>query len=642
MPKPSEPTPEVPAGVLERSPNAGEWIAEALKEEGVEYIFGVMGGHEWPWLDPICRAGIKHITVRHEQSAGYAAEAYARVKGKIGVCNVTVGPGATNIFSAVHQAHLSNTPILVLSADHECSDDGLETLQECYAETIYSSFCKVSKRIIHNTQYKYWVRRAIRESTRPPKRGPSVLVIELEALLGAPGGGAYPPEPRFYLENFTKEPISVPYPDPDYLEKIVKLIYEAKKPAMFVGDGILWSRAGKELVEFAELAKVPVMGRRGGRGAIPENHPLCYKSAGVVNNSDLFILWGAKLDFYDFWGQRWQISRTVQVNDDYRWIYGWLPTEVSLISDAGAALRQAIKYIKEKGLEPPADRDEWIKEVQKMEEGRIEHLNKTADRFKDRKPIHGLYLGKVIRDTIEDLYKNDVIYCGDSFTGWNVTSPFVMSVHEGYVLDSGQQAGVGHGIGQAIGAAIATDRKKMVFAMMGDAGIGLAGGDIDTAVRHKLPIVYCVYNNDLWYGDGIKAYGKKMEALKPPEGEFLPNFLQEDTRYDKMYEAIGCHGEWVQDPTEIRPALERAFKAAEKGQPAVVNVDVSNELIQAISDTPLVMMMFSHLPWNEIPVIHRKMRRKHLAQVFPFDKYNIELEDYDRYEREPNDFDIFG
>jgi acetolactate synthase-1/2/3 large subunit len=632
--KPSEPTPHVPPGVLERAPNAGEWVAEALKAEGVEYIFGVHGGHEWPWLDPILRAGIKSVTVRHEQAAGYAAEAYARVCGKIGVCNVTVGPGATNIFTAVHQAALSNTPMLVLSADHEASHDGVGTLQESYAEPFFTPFCKLAKRILSNSMYKYWVRRAINEAMSPPSRGPSVLIFELNALLSRAE------KPTFYQENFANEPTSPAYADPQKIEKIVQLIYEAERPSMFVGDGILWSRAGKELVEFAELAQIPVVGRRGGRGAIPEDHPVCCKAADMVNRSDLFVLWGAKLDFYDNWGERWKISRMIQVNDDHRLICGWLPTELSVIADAGAALGQALDYVKSKGLVPPASRKEWIKEVQQLEKKRTDYLRKNAERFKDRKPIHGLYLGKVIRDTLGDLYNHDVIYCGDSFTGWNVTSPNVIAKHEGYVLDSGQQGAIGHGVGQAIGAAIATNRKKIVLAMLGDAGIGLGGGDIETAVRWKLPIVYCVYNNDLWFGDGIKMWGLEMEALKQPKDEFLPSYFLENIRYDKMYEVIGCHGEWVTDPQEIRPALERACRAAEKGQPAVVNIDVSNELIQSICDTPLIMMMLSHLPWNEIPVIHRKMRRKNLAKMFPFEQYNIELEDYDRYERVPGDFDI--
>jgi acetolactate synthase-1/2/3 large subunit len=635
MPKPTE-IHNQPLGVLDRSPNAGDFVAEGLKEFNVEYIFGVTGGHEWPWLDPIVKSGVKQVTVHHEQTAGYAAEAYSRVSGKVGVCNVTVGPGGTNIFTAVHQAYLSQTPMLVLNAGHECSHDGMNTLQESYTEKYYTNITKLTKRIISNAQYKYWIRRAMEEVCRPP-RGPAVLDFELEALVGKVQ------DQGMHLDNWLKQPMKPAVADPEDVARLVKLIYEAERPAMFVGDGIMWARASKELMEFAELAQVPVMGRRGGRGAIPEDHPLCYKSD-MISQSDLFINWGGRLDFYDAWGSRWKIDRCVQVHDDPQCIHSWLNTELAINACPGAVLKQVIAYIKENRLEPPKNRADWIKKVQETEAKRRDYLLNNAQRFSERAPIHGLYLAKVTYETLTDLYNNDVLYCGDSFTGWNLMSPYVIAKTAGGVFDSGQHAGVGHGIGQAIGGALGTDRKKVVFAMMGDAGMGNSGMDIETAVRWKLPIVFCVYNNDMWLGDNDKFYGANYEFFPPECREPRPNYFQENIRYDKMFEYVGCHGEWVTRPDELRPALERACRSAEKGQPAVVNVDVSNEPIQSIIDSGIVMLMYSHMPWNEITNIHKKMRRRYGYYLFSesFDKLGIEEEKYDRYERVPGDFDIEG
>jgi acetolactate synthase-1/2/3 large subunit len=634
MLKPTE-LKNVPAGLLERAPNAGEFIAQALNQEGVEYIFGVHGGHEWPWLDPIVESGIKQVTVRHEQTAGYAAEAYARVGGKIGVCNVTVGPGGTNIFTSVHQAFLSKTPMLVLCAGHESSHDGLGTLQESYTEKYFTNVTKITKRIVHNSLYKYWVRRGICEAMTSP-RGPVVLDFELEAILGR----ANPPQ--FYNSDWG--PLKSEVADPDDIAKIVKLIYEAKRPCILAGDGIMWGRAARELVEFCELAGVPAMGRRGGRGAIPEDHPLSFKSPGVINQSDLLIMLGAQLDFYDQWGARWKISRVIEVNDYYQGFNTWLPTALAVKADVGAVMRQMLVYAKQNGLRPPDDRAEWIAKVREQEQKRWEYLRNNAERFKERKPIHGLYLAKVINETLTDLYKNDVLYCGDSFTGWNLASPYMVAKTAGGVFDGGQQAGVGHGVGQAIGGALGTNCKKVVFAMMGDAGIGNGGMDIETAVRWKLPVVFCVYNNDLWGADCEKFYGRNMEFFPPEVRDPMPNFFLKDIRYDKLSEVFGCHGEWVTSPEELRPSLERACKSAESGKPAVVNVDVSDEPIQAIMDSPIVNLMFSHLPWNKLTNIHKKMRAKHLYFMFKeaLDQLGAEPEEYDRYERTPDDFDING
>lgn len=637
MVKPSEVT-GVPLGVLDRNPNAGDLVAEGLKEAGVEYIFGVTGGHEWPWLDPIMKAGIKHVSMRHEQTAGYAAEAYTRVGGKVGVCNVTVGPGAGNIFPAVYQAYLSRTPILVLTAGHECSHDGMNTLQESYTEPIYANITKFTKRILGNNQYKYWIRQAFKEAFQPPYM-PIVLDFELEALVGQVKNQ------ELYRENWLKEPMKPAVADPVDIARLVREIYDAEKPVIFVGDGIMWARASKELVELAELAQVPVMGRRGGRGAFPEDHPLCFKSAGIINESDLFVNWGGRLDFYDFWGARWEIGKAIQINDDPANIHSWLDTILAINANTGTVLKQAITYIRENSLKPPAKRADWVSYCQGIEKKRREYLASNALRFKDRQPVHGLYMSQVIYETLTDRYNNDVLYCGDAFTGWNLASPYMVAKTAGSVFDSGQWAGVGHGIGQAIGGALATDCKKLVFSMMGDAGIGLGGMDIETAVRWKIPVVYCVYNNDLWVGDNEKFYGKDLSYFPAETKEpFKPNHFVENIRYDKMFEVVGAHGEWVNDPANLRAALERACTAAEKGQPAVVNIDVSTEPIQAIMDSPIVGLMYSHLPWSEIPNIHKKMRRKHLYGMFKegFDKYNVELNEYDRYERTPDDFDITG
>jgi acetolactate synthase-1/2/3 large subunit len=634
MVKPTE-VKGIPPGALERAPNAGEYVAEALKEEGVEYVFGVHGGHMWAWLDPVLKSGIKQVTVRHEEAAGYAAEAYSRISGKTGVCVVTVGPGQTNVCSPIHQAHRTDTPMLVLTAGHEASHDGLGTIQEAYGEKLYSSITKVSKRLISNQMYKYWIKRAIQQAWEP-RRGPAVLEFELDNMVGM----CKPAE--FHLQNWLKQPMRPPLADPRDVEDIVRIIFSAQRPCMFVHDGIMWARADKEVTEFAELAQIPVMGRRGGRGAIPEDHPLCYKSPGVISQSDLFVLWGAKLDFYDFWGARWNISNTIQISDDPLSIHSWLPTELAVKADPGIVLKQVNEYIKAKGLEPPKGRAEWIKKVRDMEEKRREYLMQNAERFKDKKPVHGLYLSKTIYEALNDMYNNDVIYCADSFTGWNLLSPYAVVKHAGYSLDSGQQAGIGHSIGHSIGAAIATDKKKLIFAMMGDAGMGSAGGDIETAVRFKLPVVYCVYNNDGWTGDCEKAYGANFEYFNIEEGFPKPNKFSPDLRYDLMFADIGCHGEWVTSPAQIRPALERACRAAEQGKPAVVNVDVSNEPIQAIIDGPVVGLMWSHLPWNEIPNILKKMRRNTTPDMFPWDEYGIEVEKYDRYERTPDDYDITG
>ncbi|HID94618.1 MAG TPA: thiamine pyrophosphate-binding protein [Candidatus Latescibacteria bacterium] len=621
-------------GELEAYPHPGLLFPEVLKEEGVEMFFGIWGGHMWPWIDPMIKEGIKHITVRHESTAGYAAEAYSRVTGKIGVCCGTVGPGSTNIMSAVHQAHLSNTSVLVLLAGHEANDDGAYTLQECYAEKLYESFAKLAKRVIDARTYKFWFRKAIRTALKPP-RGPAVLEFELNALTGP-----HPTENNLFLENWLKEPIPPTYPDPKAIERVLDIIYSSEKPAMYVGDEVMWNDAEAELREFVHLAQIPTMGRRGGRGSLPEDDPLIWKSADIGVESDLFIILGARLDFFDFFGNRFQIKKSVQIAEALDYIHPWVPTEFAIQANVKTTLRAMIDYIKKNNPSPPSGREAWLEKVKETEKSRVEYLEKRALQFKDVNPVHPAWLSKVICDTVDEMYKGDVYYIFDAFTGSNILSPYIQAKFTGQVIDSGPQAGVGHGIGQAIGASLGCDKKKMVFAMMGDAGMGLHGMDVETAIRHKLPIVFLVNNNDGWIGGSDAQYGKNLAWYGIPEGEVVPHYVIPDQRYDLMFEAIGCHAEWITEPDQVRPGLERAFKAAEQGKTAVVNVKVDKRPLQSILDSPICALMWKHLPWNETTRYMRKMRAKFLAGMFPFDKYGIEPEPYDRWDLKDEDFEL--
>ena len=625
---------KVPEGALESSPHPGQIFLDMSKELGVEIFFGIWGGHMWPWVDPMIKGGIKHITMRHEQSGGYAAEAYARVTGKLGVCCGTVGPGTANLVGAVHEAHLSDTAMLVLIAGHEAHDDGAITLQECYGEKIYESFTKLAKRVIDSRSYKFWFQKAARTAMDPP-RGPAVLEFELNALTGP-----YPILHNLYCENWLKEPMLPNHPDPKAIERVVELLFDCDKPVMYAGDEIMWNGCQAELRELAGLAHIPVMGRRGGRGALAEDDPLIWKSAEVALDSDLFVVLGARLDFFDFFGQRFAIKKAIQIAEATDYLHPWLPTEIAIQANVKNVILALINCIKKNNPSLPAGRASWLEKVKEVEKNRSAHLEKRALQFKDVDPVHPAWLSKVICDTINDMYGGEAYYIMDAFTGSNILSPYIKTKFAGQVLDSGPHAGVGHGIGQAIGAAFGSDKKKMVFAMMGDAGIGLAGMDIETAVRHKLPIVYLVNNNDGWVGGADAQYGKDLAWYGLPEGEVLPHYFIPDQRYDSMFESIGCHAQWVTRHDEIGSALKKAFQAAEKGQPAVLNVKVDRRPVQSILDSPLCAVMWKHLPWNETTHYMRKMRSKFLAEMYPFDQHGVSTEPYDRWDLQPEDYEI--
>jgi len=620
---------EIPLGMRELQPNPSTYIAQCLKEQGVEVAFGVHGGHIWQMVDEISNAGIKIITVRHEQAAVYAAEAYSKVTNKPGVAFATVGPGTGNTVSAVQQAFWSCSPVIVLLGGCEYEHDRTYTIQEAHADELMQSITKWTKRLVHPDQFKHFITRAFKDAQAYPK-GPVALEFSMSAFFtpipprGAPTMFG---EHVCYVENWRGEDTGKPIPvagAPELVEKAVKLIFQAEKPVMFAADGLHWSEGWDELREFVELAQVPVTNRRIARGAMPEDHPLYFSSRIVrqaLSGCDLLVALGMKVGAFDGYGAGW--PQTIQINESPEHLWTFIKTPVAIVGSPKLVLRQMIDYIKANNLKPPPGRAERANELQEAQRQTLEGMKAKAEKYKDHKPVHFGYLAKVLWDVAEDLCggKNRVVI--DGYTISDYAPPFIRARYSGQVMDASEQAGVGHGVGMAIGAAIADPeaKKQPVIALMGDAGVGLAGMDIETAARYKLPIVYLVTNNNGWLTSmRYTHYGKNWEALGPQDREMGEECLP-DIRYDKVFEEMGCHGEWVTDPAEIRSALERAFKAAQGGKTAVVNVQMDPTIGNRQTYTPGYTNCWSHIPWDRLAKRGKALRR--MLPIFPWDELGI-------------------
>lgn len=615
---------EVPLGMREIYPNPGDRAAEALKEQGAEYAFGVHGGHFWPLLDAVSNAGIKLVTFHHEQSGVYAAEAYSRVARKVGVAYATTGPGTGNIVSAVQQAYLNCSPLVLLLSGHNMWDDMTYTLQECYAEDLLKSITKWTKHMRFTYEWKGFIAKAFKDAQAWPK-GPVGLEFPidlfLDAILPAPSyaatmylgpDGHYAPRWR---GDETTEPMTSGG-DPKLIEKAVRLIYEAKSPLIYAADGVHWSDGGRALQEFCEMAQVPVCTRRIARGAIPETHRL-HLMFGTAKNiaaeSDLVIPIGMKVGTFDGHGANW--SRCIQINESAAHIWHYLKnTEVAIVGTPAVVLQQMIDCAKSLKLKPSAERKEWAQKLAQQQMENTQGVAARAEKYKSHKPIHFGYLAKVVWDTCEELYGGMNRVVMDGYTISSFAPSIIRCRYSGQYIDCGEQSGVGHGVGMAIGAAFADPEahKRPVVVFMGDSGMGLAGYDAETAARYKLPIVYVVTNNNGWF-TGMKylSYGKNWEALgeqdRPLGHEFTP-----ELRYDKISEWMGCHGEYVTEPGQIKSAMKRAFKAAEGGKPAVVNVMVDPSINNRECYTIIYTILWGHVPWDKLPKKGKALRRNFL------------------------------
>jgi len=583
---------------MEETTFGGNEIGRVLKEEGVKYFFGIQGGHLWGLLVGIAENDVKLIHMRHEQAGVYAADAYARVTKSPGVCFGTAGPGMQNMVAGISQAYYARSPVLALFAQHPAAEDGLKGLQVGWGADVVRTMTKWTLRVIEGDTAGYWVRRAIRDIlTYPP--GPVALDL--------PPGATVPRlETRKLRYNGWRGPVSTPPAGPGdekLVEKAVNTILSAEKPLILAGDGIYWANASEELQEFAELLQIPVNTRRMGRGAIPDGHPLAigggYRGR-LLRNADVIVIIGHSIGYLENYAQAppfgsWNMeAKYIQISEEATDMCLMIPTELEIVGNVKKVIRQMIDCARTLVKEKP-ERQAWqeiISEGRKSLQQRQEREEQTG---KDASPIHPAVLGREVANFI-DSSARDATIIFDAYTGTSFFTDRLKSNFAGQVLDTAEQGGVGHGIGMGIGAQLARPGKP-VLVYMGDLGMGVGGMDIETAIRFKLPIVYLVNSNGTCMSGSKETYFTKTKLNGA--WDFIP-----DIRYDKMFEPLGCHAEHVEKPSEVRPALERAFNS---GVTSVVNIFTDPTVNHPLNVAPISAQSASMLNPEQLPEAGKKI-----------------------------------
>lgn len=550
--------------MAEKAVSGGKQIGRVLREEGVDYIFGLQGGHIWSILVGAGMAGCEMVHFRHEQAGGYAADAYARASGKVGVCFGTAGPGVTNQISAIAQAYYAKSPVVALYGQQGTIEDGRGPLQEGYAERMMGSITKWTRRIVNPKVIAYWTKKAIRDAMTYPQ-GPVALEIPIDVQLQRTTFS----QQVGFIDNSYSEPAPAPA-DEASVEKAVSTLLSAERPVIAGGEDIFWSHAEPELLEFVELTKIPVITRRVGRGAIPEDHPLTFSGRArgrILRSADVACTIGLNLGYlegYGAWAAKAKLIQVTQVKADIEFT---AKSEMIILANPKVALRQMIDAAKRQLKQSPA-RDAWLKTVDDFKVQDKKRMADEIEQIKNNKPMHPAWVAQA---TCSVLDKNATIIL-DGFTSSSYFTERFIAGHSGAVLDAGSVAGIGHGVGMAVGAQLARPGKQ-VLAVMGDGGMGLGGMDVESAVRVGTPAVFLVSNNS----DLIAGSGPLFKKAIPVPGRqdldapwaILP------TNYAQMFAACGAYGERVEDPEKLRPALERAFAS---GRASVVDAVVDNKV----------------------------------------------------------------
>ncbi len=537
--------------------DGGALIGRVLRENRVKYCFAINGGHLFPILANLRNNDVKLIHMRHEQATAYAADAYARTSGEVGVCMVTAGCGLTNAVTGLCVAGLTGSAVVCISGQHPNTEDRLGSFQEAYGSEVVRSFAKYTKRVTDWSTIEFDLRSAFRDAIAPPQ-GVALFEIPQNILYQANDEARQ----QKGASQFGPEEVRCAG-DPAKIDHALELLVAAERPLVVGGDGLFWSHAGAELKEFVELTSIPVYARRAGQGAVSEEHPLAIRGAfkkPFTGAADVILTIGFRFWSGEHFGQppTWNDkAKYIQVDPTPSRI-GWqVGADVPIVGDPKLVLRQLINRAKELKLDFSKNRtSQWTKNVVEAKTNMARRLAELAKEASDKVPIHP---SRLTNDLVTVLDKNATVIV-DSFTLSGYLSLWMTCRFMGQVVDAGPLAPVGHGVGMGIGVQLARPGAQVVV-VSGDGGLGIGGFDMETAARYNLPVCCVLWNNSSW-GPGFDS----MPLLK---GRSDPFNMLENIRYDKIFAELGCHGEHVEKPDQIIPALERAFKS---GKPSFINV----------------------------------------------------------------------
>lgn len=526
-------------------------IGRVLKEEGVECLFGVYGGEFFGLMNTLGELGLKVYHMRSERSGGYAADAYARCLRRPGLCFGGGGPGFTDMVSPICEAYSGFSPVIGIVTQQAVAENKIHGFQEAYAEEIFKSMTKWTHLCADWHMHTYWIRKAFRDSmTFPP--GPVVLSFPANTLMGRD-------EPDRQLKAGSAPVPGKSEGDSRLVENAVKMLMDAERPLIITGEGLYWSDAMEELRELVDILRIPVQTRRISRGAVPEDHPLAVSGGGrepILQRADLILIIGLQASYLEDWFEEpiWnhRTTKYIQIHEVPEMFFVTPPTEIAIIGSIKLVLKQMINYINRSG-NGIKKRDKWLEYIKGIKARQEKAVREMAENSRQSHPIDPVALCQEIVDFLDD----DATLIYDSVTLSSAITDRTKARFAGQILEYPLHQPIGHGVGAAVGAQVARPGKQVVT-LIGDGGMGISGWEMETLQRYNLPAVIVVYNNSAWAADPIPFI---------PKATFFG--LSENTRYDKLSEVIGCHGEFVENVEEIRPALDRAFSS---GKPAVINV----------------------------------------------------------------------
>ena len=522
--------------------HGGRLIAKRLKAHGVTKLFTLSGGHLFSIYDGCREEGIDIVDVRHEQTAGFAAEGWAKVTREPGVAAFTAGPGVTNGMSALGSAQQNNSPVVAFGGRAPAMRWGQGSLQEIDHVPFVRPLVKLAATAQSTAEIPGLVDEAF-AAAMTPHTGPVFLDFPLDHVFmeaeEGPGG----------------DPVPARIPDADggELDRAVALLRDAERPVIMAGTNLYWGRGEQELLALAEALRIPVFLNGLARGCVPADHELFFSRARstALKGADVALVIGVPMDFRLGFGASFgEETEIVAIDVSEPGRAHPRPVVAELYGPVTSTLRDLRAGTGGGALDSGA----WLESLRATEAEK--RAGEEEQRNDDRSPLHPLRLYKELGEVLD---RDAIIVCdGGDFVSY--AGRVIDSYQPGCWLDPGPFGCLGSGPGYALAAKLAHPDRQVVL-LLGDGAFGFSGMEFDTLSRHGVNAVGVMGNNGIW---GLEKH--PMEFLY---GYSVAADLVPERRYDTVVEALGGHGELVREAGELKPALTRAFEA---GKPALVNV----------------------------------------------------------------------
>ena len=544
-----------------RDPNVvsgGHLVAKALKNEGVDTIFTLCGGHIIDIYDGCVDEGIRIVNVRHEQVAAHAADGYARQTGRLGCVVTTAGPGCMNAMTGIATAFRSESPVLHIGGQGALSQHMMGSLQDLPHVDIMRPITKFSAGVRSTERIADMISMAAREAFAGAP-GPCYLEIPRDILdREIDIAKAIIPQPGHYRASTRS------VGDPADIEKLADILVKSERPAILLGSQV-WSARGHEAaLACVRALDMPAYFNGAARGLLPPGDPNHFDRTRSLafDKADVIVIVGTPFDFRMGYGRRLgRNAKVVQIDLDYRTVGKNRDVAIGLVGDPGAilgAVRDAATGRLDKGGQ--AKRREWMDELRQAEETATQKLMPLFR--SDSRPIHPYRVAWELNEFLTE----DTIYIGDGGDVVTISAQAVRPRRPGHWMDPGALGSLGIGTGFAMAAKLAHPKKE-VLCYYGDGSFGMTAFDMETANRFDAPYIAVIGNNSamnqIRYGQ-LAKYGEQRGNV----GNLLG-----DVPFGKFAEMLGGYGEEVRDPHEIGHALRRAREqVAKSGKSAVINI----------------------------------------------------------------------